>query len=120
MVGPVGSILSNIIAFLAIFAFIDATVKWLFSMLLLEELLGAYKVQSLSRLKPGKYLHSQGLEEIKIQLYKVHSRFQILEEDSKEAIDKIVKKTTSEASFSDLIQNVNKSIEINNVQKAEF
>ena len=90
------------------------------TMLLLEELLGAYKVQSLSRLKPGKYLHSQGLEEIKIQLYKVHSRFQILEEDSKEAIDKIVKKTTSEASFSDLIQNVNKSIEINNVQKAEF
>jgi len=36
-VGPVGSILSNLIAFLAIFAFIDTTIKWLFSMLLLEE-----------------------------------------------------------------------------------
>ena len=37
MVGPIGSILSNLIAFLALFALIDTTVKWLFSMLLLEE-----------------------------------------------------------------------------------
>ena len=36
MVGPIGGMISNLIAFTAIFAFIDAAVIWFFSMINLE------------------------------------------------------------------------------------
>ena len=37
MVGPIGGILSNLIAFTAFFAFLNAIVTWFFSMLTLED-----------------------------------------------------------------------------------
>ena len=90
------------------------------AMLFLEEILGAYKIQSVSRTKSGKYIHRQALEEIKLQFYKLFNRFQILKENSKKLINELVQQNTPEKTFPDLIKKFNDEIVLEKAEPLDF
>lgn len=80
------------------------------SILLLEDLVGAYKLQSMARCKTGQHLYAQGLEEVKLQLLKAFHRFNELDRNSQARIDKLAAEHTEVDSFTELLKTVNSKI----------
>lgn len=90
------------------------------AIVLLEELLGAYKVQSLARTKVSQSSYKQGLEEIKIQLFKCFHRFKDLSAEAQKTLNSLVQEHTNEKSFLDLVKKINDKIEIPQTINTDF
>ena len=89
-------------------------------MLLLEEMLGAYKIQSLSRSKYSISLQNQSKEELKLQLLKLYTRFQSLDPSTKQLINTLVEQNSSASSFDYLVQQINSEIVAEPLTNHEF
>ncbi|CAG9316562.1 unnamed protein product [Blepharisma stoltei] len=76
----------------------------------IEEFLGAFKLQRMSRFKTEINEYKEALEEIKIQLFKTNERYWLLTDASRDIVDQLVKETTKSPNFNLLIKDINEKI----------
>ncbi|OMJ81485.1 hypothetical protein SteCoe_18053 [Stentor coeruleus] len=90
------------------------------AVVMLEEILGAYKVQSLARTKTTQSSYKQGLEEIKLQLFKCYHRYKELSKEGQKTLNTLAQEQSNEKSFLDLIKKINDEIEVPQEIKTDF
>ena len=90
------------------------------ALVMLEELVGAFKLQNMARTKTGEHLYSQGLEEVKLQLLKVFHRFEELNKPLQDRVNTLCKETSGVDTLPDLLKQVNKGITLKLPIKGEF
>lgn len=90
------------------------------SISLLEDLVGAYKLQNMARCKTGPHLYAQGLEEVKLQLLKAFHRFNELESASQGRLNDLAAEQAGINSFQELLKEVNALIPTKIGEKNDF
>lgn len=76
----------------------------------LEDVLGAYKLQRISRFKTSVQEYKEALQDLKIQLFKINERYYNLSESSKLVVDKHLKDHSNTVSITTLLKTINNVI----------
>ena len=90
------------------------------ALVMLEELVGAFKLQNMARTKTGEHLYSQGLEEVKLQLLKVSHRFAELDEATQARVNALCQQTSPCKTLPELLRQVNSGISLKPAAQSEF